>query len=347
MKSSQHTLTPSTSDPNERLHPPRDILNSNGADHARMRRLLTHCFSDKALRDQESIVMEYINLLITKLTEKSNLGIPCDMTAYYNYTTFDILGDLAYGEPFGALEQQGLHPFIETLLGTLKLFGKVGAIGLTPVLSQLFILIARVTDAGSWERRKFHKHATDLVARRMSKQTDKQDFFSHIIRHNNDRGLSLVELEANTEILVAAGSETSATALSAMTYHLLRNPDCLTRVQSEVRGSFKTPSEIIPAAALQLPYVRAVIEESMRLHPSAPGPLVRETMKTEIIDGVVVPSHTHVSIANYTAFHTTVYFRDPELFAPERWMGDEKYKDDVRTAFQPFSQGLRNCIGRR
>jgi cytochrome P450 len=334
-------------DPNERLRPARDILQSDGAEHARMRKLLTHCFSDKALRDQEPIVMEYINLLITKLTEKAKLGIPCDMGAYYNFTTFDIMADLAFGEPFHALEKAAFNPFMTTLFGTMKLFGTMGAIGLTPVLSQLLALVAYVTNAGKEQRQQFQQHAKDLVARRQAKQTDKQDFFSHIIRHNDDRGLSQIELEANSEILVAAGSETSATALSGITYHLIKNPDCHIKIQDEVRSKFKTSSEITPTAALQLPYLRAVIEESMRIHPSAPGPLPRETMETEIIDGVVIPPHTHVSIANYAAFHSADYFRDPEVFAPERWMGDEKYKDDVRASFQPFSQGPRNCIGRR
>lgn len=74
------------------------IIASNDADHARMRRLLSHAFSPKALEDQEGFIGEYVDLLIKRLHEHSEK--PQDMMAWFNWTTFDLIGDLAFGEPY-------------------------------------------------------------------------------------------------------------------------------------------------------------------------------------------------------------------------------------------------------
>lgn len=70
--------------------------------HSRMLKLLSSGFSSKALLEQEDIIQEYIDVLISQLdvyaTEKS-----ADMTQWYNFAAFDIVGDLSFGEPFGSL----------------------------------------------------------------------------------------------------------------------------------------------------------------------------------------------------------------------------------------------------
>jgi len=62
----------------------------DNADHARHRRVLAHAFSEKSLRDQEPLVMGYIDLLMSKLHETA--GRPQDMVSWYNFVSFDIIG---------------------------------------------------------------------------------------------------------------------------------------------------------------------------------------------------------------------------------------------------------------
>jgi hypothetical protein len=64
---------------------------------------LNHGFSDKGLRDQEPRVMKYVGLLIERLRDHSKDG-PVDISTWYNFTTFDIMGELAFGESFSVLE---------------------------------------------------------------------------------------------------------------------------------------------------------------------------------------------------------------------------------------------------
>lgn len=58
------------------------------------------------------------------------------------------------------------------------------------------------------------------------------------------------------------------------------------------------------------------------------------------------PTQTAVYVSQHATNHSTRNYTSPSLFAPERWMGSEKYKDDNRASLQPFSFGPRNCLGK-
>ena len=78
---------------------PIDITNSGREEHARLRRALSHGFSDRCMREQQLLIKGYIDLLIRRLREHGRDGtVPVDMAAWYNFTTFDVIGDLAFGE---------------------------------------------------------------------------------------------------------------------------------------------------------------------------------------------------------------------------------------------------------
>ena len=64
-----------------------------------------------------------------------------------------------------------------------------------------------------------------------------------------------------------------------------------------------------------------------------------------MIAGRFVPGKTLVSVSQKACFSSAENFRDPNEFVPERWLGDERYKNDRKNALQPFSVGPRNCIG--
>ncbi|CAO2658511.1 Nn.00g062340.m01.CDS01 [Neocucurbitaria sp. VM-36] len=84
-----------------------NLLSAHAADHARMRRLLSHSFSEKGLRDMQPRIQSYINSMITGVKEASKTGAEyIDILEWYNWTTFDIIGDLSFGESFHCLERK-------------------------------------------------------------------------------------------------------------------------------------------------------------------------------------------------------------------------------------------------
>lgn len=105
--------------------------------------------------------------------------------------------------------------------------------------------------------------------------------------------MSRQEIIGTSGVLLVAGSETVATCLSGATYHLLKSPSSLTRLQAEVRNAFQSSDDITlrtVGSSGRLPFMEAVLTESLRIYPPIPQSLPRVTgLEGEIIDGKFVP----------------------------------------------------------
>ena len=84
------------------------VSTGNVGVHAAMRKDLSHGFSEAALSEQEDLIHHFVDLLIRQIGQHG-VSEPIDMVKWYNLTTFDIIGELAFGEPFGGLESGTLY----------------------------------------------------------------------------------------------------------------------------------------------------------------------------------------------------------------------------------------------
>ncbi|KAH2585829.1 hypothetical protein KXV99_003246 [Aspergillus fumigatus] len=315
------------------------IITAAESDHIRMRRLLAHAFSDRALREQESLLHFYADLLVQKLHENLNHSHSevVDIARWYNFTTFDLIGDLAFGEPLASL-------FIK-----LSVYLKV--LWFFPILSPLTkLLVPRYLH----QRREASFQLTvEKVSRRLHRQTNRPDFISYILRHKDDENrMSRQEIDANAATFVLAGSETTAALLSGCTFYLLKNPHIYRRLVNEIRSRFQHPSEIRLSSIATLSYLNAVLEESLRIYPPIPAMLPRLVPEEgAMINGEYVPAGTSVSMSLWSTFHSSGNFHNPDSFVPERWLASPEeeasgcFTMDKKEAFQPFSYGPRNCLG--
>ncbi|KAJ5496031.1 Cytochrome monooxygenase lcsI [Penicillium diatomitis] len=326
------------------------IVNSNEADHARERRLLSHAFSEKALRDQESLVHSYVDLLVDRLEGQiDNSRATVDMVSWYNFTTFDIIGDLAFGEPFGCLRDSQYHPWVKMVFTSAKVNvqlrpGKMYPI-LAPVLRKLLI-----SGEGAKMRDNHFALSSEKVLRRLQTKTDRPDFMTHVLRVTGERAMTPREMESNAALLILAGSETTATLLSGFTYFVLINPAVQKKVVTEVRDAFKSYDEINFQSVAQLPYLNATLEESLRMYPPVADVTPRVVPKGgAVVDGHHIPEGTVVSGHFFSTFHAESNFTEPESFLPERWLEKRapRFENDKRLAFNPFSLGPRNCLGKK
>ncbi|KAI1866811.1 uncharacterized protein JN550_007358 [Neoarthrinium moseri] len=310
--------------------------------HARQRKALSHAFSAKALRDQEDVVQQYVDLFVKQLTRLGSAGKKAiEATEAYNWLTFDIIGDLAFGESFNAVADAKTHFWIAQIFDATQYMLVQQVIKRVPLLKYVESFLV---PKGSGEKLQIHTQLShDKALKRMQLGPDlrpgKEDFFGHMIRKGT---ITETEIAAQARVLILAGSETTATALSAITYYLLRNPACLAEVQKEVRGRFKAMDEITGDSAAGLKYVHGVIEEGLRLSPPVGSGLPRHSPGA-VVDGHYVPAGVIVTNGNYEMARDPRYWHDPEAFRPERWIG-EGYHDDKR-ASQPFSTGSRGCLG--
>lgn len=171
---------------------------------------------------------------------------------------------------------------------------------------------------------------------------------SWILRENDEKGMSTDELHVGASFLIIAGSETTATLLSGATYLLLTNPPILETLKQEIHLTFTDEADINIQNTTSLAYLNAVLEESLRMYPPVPNSMPRKTpLSGEIICGQFVKGGTSVGIHQWSAFRSAHNFHDPDVFHPERWLGDPRFATDQRDAFQPFSHGPRNCLGKK
>ena len=95
------------------------IFLSRDSDHTRMQRLVSHGFSEKALRDQEPILQEYINLLVSRPHSVAKSVKQTDIVEWFNWSTLDLTGDLSFGESFGCLQNAANHPWVEIIIDSV------------------------------------------------------------------------------------------------------------------------------------------------------------------------------------------------------------------------------------
>ena len=162
--------------------------------------------------------------------------------------------------------------------------------------------------------------------------------------------LSLRDISANA---LSKGADTVATATTGLFFYLSRNPAAYKRAANEVRDAFQTVDDIRIGPKLNsCKYLRACVDETMRMSPSVGSSLAREVQQGgAIVDGEFIPAGCDVGVPIYSIQHNLEYFSDPFTFLPERWMiGEQGTTQETvalaSSAYVPFSSGPRGCIGK-
>ena len=327
-------------------------------DHTRMRKLLHHGFTERALREQEPILQNYVGMLIDRLSKcatspeaKLDGGAVLDIVEWLNFTTFDIVGDLAFGESFNCLRDSRYHPWVALIFNHFRASALVAAVRFYPLLNAL--LMKCLPKSVMKIQRDHYQLVVDKVRRRLNLEVDRPDFMSHVIRYNDDEGMSQSEIEATFNIIIVAGSETTATTLSGTLNYLTRNPDKMRTLTNEIRTCFPTEQAIALSTLRDLPYLNAVLNEGLRLCPPIPAGLPRLVPEGgDTVCGQWMPGGTAVSVHAWTLSLSSTYFHNPLSFHPERWLDDSTkdptspFVSDERHAVQPFSVGPRQCISK-
>lgn len=191
----------------------------------------------------------------------------------------------------------------------------------------------------------------------------RKDFFHYLLTAKDPQTgeqFLPMHLVGEAALLVGAGSDTSSTAMSALFFYLARHPQALHKLQDEIRAAFTHVEEINYTARLtSQPYLRACIDEAMRISPPVPGYLDREVLFGGAnIDGDMIPEGTVVGVSSYAIHHNERYFPRSFDFVPERWIPGPESSDVAgfpvtatsvevaKSAFHAFSSGPRGCVGK-
>ncbi|KAJ4286591.1 hypothetical protein N0V88_007953 [Collariella sp. IMI 366227] len=195
---------------------------------------------------------------------------------------------------------------------------------------------------------------------RMGIEEERCDLMEVMIKKRDELELDFEGLKSNALAVAVGGLEPTAGVMAGATFFLLMNPEILEKVKQEVRSAFKTADDITLASVNRLPYMLACINEAMRLHPPAVSNIPRDVHEGgEVIAGRFVPEGTIIEIQFYSMNHSSLHWRDPFVYRPERWLnkvdnetGEVQDTDkqngsgDHLQAMNPFGLGPRDCIGR-
>ena len=160
------------------------------------------------------------------------------------------------------------------------------------------------------------------------------------------------ELQSEVKTFILAGHETTSTWCYWATYCLCRYPEIQERVYQDIRknaprtSTTESRNGIIDLESVEkMAYLDAFLKEVLRLHTPV-GMILRHNTEDEDFGGTLIPKDTRLVLPVYLLHRSPRYWKDPELFQPERWLGDEPPYSNVY-AYLPFSHGPRNCIGYR
>lgn len=345
-------------------------------EHTRKRKIVSHTFSLKSISQFEPYMHHNLELFVQQwdaLVARAPPQHPgearLDCLKWFNYLAFDIIGDLAFGAPFGMLRAGAdiaevrttpdAPPLYASAIEILNRRGEVSATlgclpqlkpyarylpdpffsqGLNAVQNLAGIAIARVTS-----RLEKPPPAVGTEAR--------MDLLARLMEGRDDHGAPLGREELTAEALtqLIAGSDTTSNSSCALLYHVARTPGCLAKLQAELDGAM--PAEVtVPTYEMvrDLPYLHDVVQETLRVHSTSGIGLPRE-IPADAPQGVHLLGHyfppgTVLSVPSYTMHHSKeIWGADADEFRPERW---QKVTARQKNAFIPFSHGPRACVGR-
>lgn len=330
--------------------------------HARKRRVLSHAFSDQAIKSLERWILANVRTGCRLLEEKGKDAgpekgwrEPWNVANWCNWLVFDIMGDLVFGKAFGMLESP-INRFAVDLVGNAAHRHLICGTHLTIHNWHLDKILFRKIAAQRGQYMQYSKSQA-MERTKMGLDVDRKDFFYHLLNAKDPEtgnGFSMDELWGESNLLIIAGSDTTSTAMAATFFYLAHNTTTLKKLCQEIRETFSNVEEIVSGPKLSgCAYLRACIDESMRMTPPVAGALPRQVLPGGIdVDGRHIPAGVDVGVPHYAIHHNADYFPRPFDYVPERWLCDPAINplhdklSDAHAAFCPFSIGPRGCIGK-
>ncbi|KAJ8132390.1 hypothetical protein O1611_g1235 [Lasiodiplodia mahajangana] len=323
--------------------------------HQRKRKLLGPVVNDRSTQAFTDAMIDQIDVFLKGLLSScKHSPTSVNITERLTYLTMDIMGQFVFGYALN-LQTDTTYRFMTNT--TANFFLNV-ALQL-PFLSKLRISNFRKLRA--LLRGKSYRHTLQkMIRNRLNEGKDAKHnllFMTDTLRVSDDDETFIEEIRSEATFFLSAGSDTMSTCLSALFFYLSRNEACYRRLSAEIRSAFVDGSEIKSGPRLAAcSYLRACINEALRMSPPVPGTLWRQQVaggdkmsgSPLVIDGHIIPPGTHIGVNTYALQHNEAYFPEPFTFRPERFLREDDGLEArlAKDAFAPFSLGARGCMGK-
>ncbi|KAH9883545.1 cytochrome P450 [Xylariomycetidae sp. FL2044] len=350
-----------------RLSPHFNIFNvMDKQTHRMKRRIIGNVLSERSMRLFEPTMQRQMDIYLQELLRCARSHSPVNMTLRAKFLALDIIGHLAFGYDL-RLQTDTVN---RHMVGALKAGNyRLNIYMQYPLLAKLYLEVV-VYLFKLMQKENYLKLLEQMIAARLQEdQSAKHDLYSIVadairspeqekIAPASRDSITLNELWSEALFFFPAGGESITTTICSVFFYLSRNPPSYQRLAEEIRTTFSSADDIRDGSRLSgCQYLRACIDEALRMAPPAPGTLWREKSSSDddanqplIIDGHVIPKGTMFGVNNYTLHHNEKYFPDSFTFKPERWLPSLDISESqwslMNSAFAPFSLGSRGCGGK-
>lgn len=302
--------------------------------------ILLPTFTKQAMKDYHEMMVDIAEQLVNKWTRLNKgevLNVPDDMTRL----TIDTIGLCGFNYRFNSFYSETLSSFIQSMVRALnesmlktmrpKFIDKFMHKNRQQLEKDIQVMFELTDQIIAQRKRDGNRGELDLLARMLEIK-------------DPDTGETLDDENIRYQMItfLIAGHETTSGLLSFTIYYLLKNPDVLQKAYEEVarvvQGDIPTYEEVT-----QLKYVRMVLNESLRLWPTAPAIVVYAKEDTTVGGKYLIEKGQGVMISLMDLHRDKeAWGEDAEEFNPERFRDSSKVPHH---AYKPFGNGQRACIG--
>jgi cytochrome P450 len=315
------------------------LLAVEGPQWRAQRRTLAPMFSRRTVIGFAPAMARSADALVARWRAQD--GNTVDVAAEMTRVTIDVLEQTIFSDGLGREPEQvrkAMAIYFDTI-GRIDPFDVIGLPSFVPRLSRIGVgpvlrfFDSAVDDIVATRRRNLATNPAAVPRDILTLLLEAQD-------PETGRGMTETEVRANILTFIAAGQETTANALTWALFLLSQSPEWNERVAAEADREIGGPVESL---AERLPVTRAVIDEAMRLYPPIVA-ISRVALAADQLAGEPVKQGSLVVIAPYVLHRHRQLWSQPDLFAPERFLGAARETID-RFAYLPFGIGPRTCIG--
>lgn len=305
--------------------------------HAENRKVFQGLYSRSSLLSYEGYVDDCVNIFLQRLREFSKSGETIDLSHWLQCYAFDVIGEITYSERFGFLDSgedvagtmaaldrsmvystlvgvySWLHP---TLYAINEKLPNTGAAGRTYLMN--------FTGKKIEERKSARKEGSHAATSEEKDSSTPRDFLDKLADANEENAEKVTPYHIFMMGIsnIIAGSDTTAVSLSSIMFRLITNPETLKKLRQEVFEHRIKGTNFTFKQTQDMPYLQAVIKESLRMHSATGLPLWRVVPEGGAeVAGQFFPAGTNIGINTWVAhYDKDVYGEDVNDFRPERWI---------------------------
>ncbi|MFD4633907.1 cytochrome P450 [Streptomyces sp. NPDC058284] len=310
--------------------------------------ILAPGFSREAMAGYHPLMLDVARQLTARWDERESAGRAVDVPGDMTKLTLETIARTGFGHDFGSFERSAPHPFVSAMVGTLSYAQRRNVV--PPLLSPLLL---RGADRRNDADMAYLNRTVDAVvaARRAAPgrggQGDLLDRMLEVAHPDTGERLTAENIRRQVITFLVAGHETTSGALSFALHYLSRNREVLSRARAEVDEVWGAEDEPAYEQVAKLRYLRRVLDESLRLWPTAPG-FAREAREDTVLGGVHPMRRGAWALVLATMLHRdpAAWGERPEEFDPDRF-APSAVRARPAHVFKPFGTGARACIGRQ